>query len=332
MKEFTDIIKAGRDLTSEQSEKVFDQIMSGNIDENEITEFLLALKTKSESASEILGAARIMRAKSKPTKIPEDVLDVCGTGGDGLNTLNISTAVAFIVAGAGVPVAKHGGRAVSSKSGSADVLGELGINIASHESAEKCFAQSNMCFLFAPDYHEAMKYVAAIRQKLKTRTIFNLLGPLLNPAKAKYQLIGVYSPHLLMPFAEVLRALKTKKAWVVHGADGLDEISISGETQIAELDNGVIDTFTITPEDAGLKRGKLEDIKGGDAKHNAAAIIELLKGKAGTYRDIVLLNAAAALIVAEKVSDLKTGVKLAAESIDSGKAMEVLEKLRNITK
>jgi len=332
MQEFTQIIKSGQDLTAEQSEKVFDQIMSGQIDEEEITEFLLALKAKGESPSEILGAARMLRAKSKPTKIPAEVLDVCGTGGDGLNTLNISTAVAFVVAGCGVPVAKHGGRAVSSKSGSADVLTELGVNITHQEKAEECFAHSNMCFMFAPDYHEAMKYVAAIRLKLKTRTIFNLLGPLLNPAKAKHQLIGVYSPHLLHPFAEVLRSLKTKKAWVVHGSDGLDEISISGETQIAELDNGVIDTFTITPEDAGLKRGKLENIAGGDAKHNAAAIIELLEGKAGTYRDIVLLNAAAALIVAEKTHDLQEGVKLAAKSIDSGKAMEVLNKLRDLTK
>ena len=332
MKEFTTIIKSGKDLTAEQAEKVFDQIMSGRIDEEEITDFLLSLKTKGESSGEILGAARILRARSRATKIPEDVLDVCGTGGDGLNTLNISTAVAFVVAGCGVPVAKHGNRAVSSKSGSADVLHELGVNITSYERAEACFANSKMCFMFAPDYHEAMKYVSAIRIKLKTRTIFNLLGPLLNPAKARHQLIGVYSPHLLHPFAEVLRSLKSKKAWVVHGADGLDEISISGETQIAELDNGVIDTFTITPEDAGLKPGRLENIQGGNPKENAAAIIELFKGQSGTYRDIVLLNAAAGLIVAEKTHDLKEGVRLASESIDSGQAMKVLEKLKVHTK
>jgi anthranilate phosphoribosyltransferase len=332
MKEYTPHIRAGRHLTNEQAHGAFDQIMSGNVEENEIAEFLLALKDKGEVASEILGAARVLRSKTRRHNIPSNVLDVCGTGGDNLNTLNVSTAVAFVIAAVGVPVAKHGGQAVSSKSGSADVLHELGVNITNYDKADHCFRQSNMCFMFSPDYHETMKYVAAIRMKLKTRTIFNILGPLLNPAQATRQLIGVYDAKLLRVFAEVLRELGTEKAWIVHGAEGLDELSISGETHVVELEGGTIDNFTVTPEDAGLKRHALEEIKGGDAKYNAAAMVELFQGKNNAYREIVLLNAAAGLIVAGKVDDLKTGVQMAAKAIDSGAAMQVLEKLREITR
>ncbi len=332
MKEYTPHIRAGKHLTHEQAHGAFDQILSGNVEENEISEFLLALKDKGEVASEILGAARVLRAKARKNAIPSNVLDVCGTGGDNLNTLNVSTAVAFVLAAAGVPVAKHGGKAVSSKSGSADVLRELGVNITNYDKADHCFKQSNMCFMFSPDYHETMKYVASIRAKLKTRTIFNILGPLLNPAQATRQLIGVYDARLLRVFAEVLRELGTLKAWIVHGADGLDELSISGETHVVELENGTIDNFTVKPEDAGLKRHNISEISGGDAKYNALAMVELFKGKKNAYREIVLLNAAAGLIVAGKVYNLQQGVQLASEAIDSGKAMQVLEKLREITK
>lgn len=322
-------LKLGKDLTVEESEIVFRNIMRGVVRDEEIIDFLLALKEKGENTPEIFGAAKVLKDRAIVVDLGKDIIDVCGTGGDGLNTLNISTAVAFVLAGAGIKVAKHGNKAVSSISGSADVLTELGIDLKAPAQKQ---IESGMAFFFAPAYHPAMKTLAELRKQLNTRTIFNILGPLLNPAGTKRQLIGIYSPRLLRIFAEVLLQLGSEKAWVVHGSEGMDEISITGETQVCELDKGTIDTFTITPEDAGLSRGKLEDIKGGDAKFNAAAIIDLLKGKAGTYRDIVLLNAAAGLMVADKVSDLKEGVKLAAESIDSGKALQVLEKLKTLGK
>lgn len=324
-----------KNLSATESEKIFSQIISGEMAEDEIAKFLLALKEKGETADEILGAVKAVMAQYKAPgflseQLSEFLLDTCGTGGDGLDTLNISTAAAFVIAGCGVPVMKHGNRAVSSKSGSADVLRELGINIE-YVPDTTSISQGGMFFLYAPIYHTAMAKVASIRAKLKTRTIFNLLGPLLNPAYAKHQLIGVYSPNLLRTFAEVLRELDTKKAWIVCGADGLDELSISGESFVCELDGKTIDTFTITPEDAGLKRYDISGIKGGTASENAAAIVDLLNGKSGAYRDIVLLNAAAGLIVAGKVSDLKQGTKLAAESIDNGHALAVLNKLKEIT-
>lgn len=320
-----------KSLSVKEAEQIFGQMMSGAMPEHDIAEFLLALKEKGETANEILGAAKVMREKSTKVKAPAGAIDVCGTGGDGLNTLNISTAVALVVAGAGVPVAKHGNKAVSSTSGSADVLGELGVNTnATKEQAEKSFASANMAFLFAPNFHPAMKIVAPVRARLKTKTIFNLVGPLANPAETEFQLIGVSSPHLLRIFAEVLRQLGAKKAWVVNGVDGLDEISITGETQVAELANGAIDIFTISPEDFGSTRYLLEEIKGGDARTNAMAIERLLEGEKGAYREIVLLNAAAALLVAGKVESLEEGMKLARESIDSGKAQNVLDKLREI--
>ncbi len=260
--------------------------------------------------------------------IKQPLIDVCGTGGDGLHTLNISTAVAFVVAGTGVKVAKHGNKAVSSASGSSDVLAELGIKLDTDPL--KSLEETNFGYFHAPLFYPALKNVASVRAKLKTRTIFNLLGPMLNPVGAERQIIGVYAPDLLRIYAEVLRELGLKKAWVVHGADGLDEVSISGETQICEMEAGAIDNFTLVPEDAGLRRYPLEGIKGGDAKHNAEKLEALLKGEKGAYREIVLLNAASALIVAGITNDLAEGARIAAESLDSGKSLKVLEKLREI--
>ncbi len=316
-------------LTITESEQIFTQIMSGKMPEADIGEFLLALKAKGETADEILGAVKVFRARCQMSDSGfQNVVDVCGTGGDGLNTLNISTAVAFVLAGAGVDVAKHGNKAVSSKSGSSDVLNELGMKIDADPVRQ--LKAARLAYFHAPNYHEAMKIVAPIRAKLQSKTIFNLLGPLLNPAHAKRQLIGVYDAKYLRVFAEVLRQLGTEKAWIVNGADGLDELSISGETQVAELANGAIDIFTVTPEDAGLKRYPLDAIKGGDAKHNAQAIIRLLDGETGAYQEIVLLNSAAALLVAGVVDDLKAGVELARRSIESGSAKKVLENLRKL--
>ena len=304
---------------------MFAMMLSGRMHEADIEHFLLTLKNKGESADEILGAAKAMRALAVKPDISGELLDVCGTGGDGLDTLNISTAVALVVAACGVQVAKHGNKAVSSSSGSSDVLTELGIKFDA--DPVKTLAETNFAYFHAPSYHPGMQFVSPIRAKLKTRTIFNLLGPLASPAQAQRQLIGVYDAALLRPFAEVLRGLGTKKAWVVHGNDGLDEISLSGITQVAELDKGAIDMFEISPEDFGFERQPLEAIKGGDAKYNAQKMRELFAGEKSAYRNIVLINSAAALLVAEKVGNLQEAIALATSAIDSGKVSETLYKL-----
>lgn len=309
-------------LTTQESYAKFTAMLSGQMAAAEIEELLLALKEKGETVDEILGAAQAMREAAINPNLPSDVLDVCGTGGDGLNTLNISTAVAFVVAACGVKVAKHGNKAVSSASGSSDVLGELGIKLD-----PSTLADTNFCYLHAPSYHTGMKHVAPVRAKLKTRTIFNLLGPLCSPAQAQRQLVGVYDPALLEPFTKVLRKLGAEKAWVVHGDNGLDEISISGTTQIAELDKGAIDIFEVSPEDFGLKAASIDEIRGGDAKHNAAEMRALFDGKKSAYRDIVLMNSSAALIVAGKAESPIDGAEMAAAAIDSGKVTELLANL-----
>ena len=318
-----------QNMNADEAEQLFAYVLSGKMTDDEIAEILVALKEKGETKDEILGAIRAIRSQEQIYNYIYmerwNAIDVCGTGGDGLDTLNISTAVAFVLAGSEVNVAKHGNKGVSSKSGSSDVLKELGVNIEGDQQVQ--MEKAHMCFMFAPLYHPVMKVVAEARAKLKSRTIFNLLGPLLNPAHTKRQLIGVYDSKYLRTFAEVLRELGTEKAWIVHGAGGLDEISISGETEICELDKGAIDTFIITPEDAGLKCHPIEAIKGGDAKYNANELRELLNGKKGAYRDIVLLNAAAALLVAEKVENLEDGVAMAAKSIDEGAALRVVDSL-----
>jgi anthranilate phosphoribosyltransferase len=269
-----------------------------------------------------------MRAKMLGVKAPPDAVDVVGTGGDASGSFNISTCAAFIVAGAGVPVAKHGNRALSSKSGAADVLQALGVKIdLSAEQVGDCIREAGIGFMFAPAHHPAMKNVGPTRVELGTRTIFNLLGPLSNPAGVKRQMVGTFSKHWVEPMAQVLKNLGSDSIWVVHGSDGLDEITTAGSTSVAALKNGKIDTFEITPEDAGLKRVKPEALRGGDAETNANALLDVLKGKPDPFRDVAILNAAAALIVAGKAKDLKEGAALAAKSIDSGEAEGRLDRL-----
>jgi anthranilate phosphoribosyltransferase len=289
---------------------------------------LMALRVRGETVDEITGAVTTMRAKMLGVKAPPDAVDVVGTGGDASGSFNISTCAAFIVAGAGVPVAKHGNRALSSKSGAADVLQALGVKIdLSAEQVGDCIREAGIGFMFAPAHHPAMKNVGPTRVELGTRTIFNLLGPLSNPAGVKRQMVGTFSKHWVEPMAQVLKNLGSDSIWVVHGSDGLDEITTAGPTSVAALKNGKIDTFEITPEDAGLKRVKPEALRGGDAESNAEALLDVLKGKPGPFRDVAILNAAAALIVAGKAKDLKEGAALAAKSIDSGEAEGRLDRL-----
>jgi anthranilate phosphoribosyltransferase len=281
---------------------------------------------------EITGAATVMRAKMTTIKRPEGAIDICGTGGDKTGSYNISTASQFVVAACGVPVAKHGNRAASSKSGASDVLEALGVNIeADFALVERALVEAGTCFLMAQRHHSAMRHVGPTRGELGTRTIFNVLGPLSNPAKVKRQLIGVFDGAWIEPLAAVLRDLGHERAWVVHGAGGMDEVSTLGPTQVAELKDGKINTFEITPADAGLPTAELKDIVGGDREHNAAALRGLLEGKPSAYRDIVLLGSAAALIVAGKVDDLQAGVAMAGDAVDSGRALEALNRLVRIT-
>ena len=325
-------IVARQHLNQEEAERAFQIIMNGGATPAQISAILTAMRLNGESVAEIAGAATAMRAKMETINSPENTLDVCGTGGDGSNSLNVSTAVAIVVAACGIPVAKHGNKSVSSSSGSADVLSKLGVNIQANKSAsEESLKETNLCFLFAPLYHKAMRHVAPIRQELAIRTIFNLLGPLANPAKPTRQLMGVYDKDLLVQMAEVLRELGSKKAWVVCGSDGMDELTITGVSYVAELDNGKITQFEITPQDAGLELHEKDDIKGSQPDNNAKELGLLLAGKKSAYRDIVLLNSAASLLIADKVSDLKQGVELAKNAIDSGKAQEVLAELIRIS-
>ena len=277
---------------------------------------------------EITGAARALRARAVTVRAPEGAIDTCGTGGDAKGTHNISTCAAFVVAGAGIPVAKHGNRSISSRSGSADVLAALGVDIdCGPEAIAHCIEASGIGFMFAPSHHASMRHVAKVRGELGTRTIFNLLGPLANPAGTKYQVVGVFGEEWVEPMAQVLGRLGAKRAWVVHGSDGLDELTTTGISHVAALDGGKISTFKISPKNAGLPDAKPEDLSGGDATENAAHIRAVLGGQQGAFRNVVLLNAAAALLVAGKAKTLREGVALAAQSIDSGKARAVLEAL-----
>jgi len=321
-------VAAGKSLSQEEAAEAFDLVMSGAATPAQIGALLLGLRARGETVEEIAGAARAMRAKVLTVRAPEGAIDTCGTGGDGKGTFNISTCTAFVVAGAGVPVAKHGNRAISSRSGSADVLKELGVNIeASPETISRCIAKCGLGFMFAPAHHAAMRHVAQVRTELGTRTIFNLLGPLANPAGAKYQIIGVFGKEWVEPIAQVLALLGTIRAWVVHGSDGLDELTTTGISDVAVVDAGKVSTFRISPRNAGLPDARPEDLTGGNAVENAAHIRAVLGGLKGPLRDIVLLNAAAALLVAGKASTLREGVALASESIDGGKALAVLEAL-----
>jgi anthranilate phosphoribosyltransferase len=321
-------VAEGAKLDARISAQAFSAIVSGEVSPARMAAFLTALAVRGASVDEITGAVHAMRAAMRGVTAPAGAIDVCGTGGDGLGTLNISTATAFVVAACGVPVAKHGNRNMSSKSGAADVLEALGVRIdLEPREAEAMLRDTNFCFLFAPAYHTAMKHVAPVRRELGFRTIFNLIGPLSNPAGARRQLLGVFGREWLEPFAQVLAALGTEKAWIVHGSDGLDELTTTGVTHVAVLENGKIARREVSPEDIGLPRATLSQLKGGGAGENADAIRALLAGAKGAFRDIVLLNAAAALVVADKAGDLSAGARLAAQAIDSGRAGEVLARI-----
>lgn len=322
-------IVTGENLAEYEAEAAMDEIMSGNSSPSQIGGFLIGLRMKGETAEEITGCARSMISNAVPLKLDSDyVIDTCGTGGDGAKTFNISTAVAIIAASAGVKVAKHGNRAVSSRSGSADVLSELGFNIdISPNDARMSIDEAGMGFLFAPKYHIAMKNVAPTRKELGTRTIFNILGPLTNPAFAKGQVLGVYEKGLTHTMAEVLYKLGCERAMVVHGEGGLDELSTTGATFVSELKDGMVKDYVIAPEEFGIPRAALQDISGGDAACNAQIIRDILKGKKGPKRDIVLLNSAAALYIGKIAKDMKEGIKLATGLIDSGAAFDKLEQL-----
>jgi anthranilate phosphoribosyltransferase len=325
---FLGILASGRTLTAEQTETAFRHIMRGAATPSQIGGLLLALRARGETVEEITGAVRALRACMLTVAAPPGTIDTCGTGGDLAGTLNISTAVALVVAACGVPVAKHGNRAVSSRSGAADVLEALGVRIEMPpETAERCLREAGIAFLFAPHYHRAMRSVGACRRELGTRTIFNLLGPLANPAGARRQLLGVFGRDWLEPMALVLRALGAERAWVVHGGDGLDELTTTGPSSVVELHQGRLTAFELTPEQIGLQRAAPAALRGGDAKANAAALVELLHGTRGAYRDIVTLNAAAALVVGGRVGHLAEGAVLAGHAIDSGAAAARLASL-----
>ncbi|MFL0196505.1 anthranilate phosphoribosyltransferase [Clostridium sp. WILCCON 0269] len=324
-------VLSGKDLSESQSEQAMQNIMKGQESSALIAGFLIALKMKGESISEITGCAKAMRNMAVPVKLKSEyAIDTCGTGGDGGKTFNISTAAAIIAASAGVKVAKHGNKAVSSKSGSADVLKEMGININLEKSkVEHCIDNVGMGFLFAPVYHSAMKNVASIRKELGVRTIFNILGPLTNPAFVKGQVMGVYDKELLEPAAKTLLNLGCERAMVVHGGDGLDEITTTTVTYVCEVKDGEIKNYTLSPGDFGIRTAFYKDIAGGTAAENAAIILDILKGKNGPERDIVLLNSAAALYIGKKAEDLRDGVYRSMELIDSGKAYAKYEEILN---
>ena len=320
-------IAGGASLSRSEAEDAFGIIMSGEATPSQIGAFLMGLRIRGETVDEIAGAVAIMRAKMLRVDAPDTAMDIVGTGGDSSGSYNVSTASALVVAGCGIPVAKHGNRALTSKSGAADTLAALGVNLElSPQGIARCISQAGIGFMFAPAHHSAMKHVGPTRVELGTRTIFNLLGPLSNPAGVKRQLLGVFAPEWIEPLAHVMKDLGTEAAWVVHG-DGLDELTLTGETKVAELKHGAVRTFIVTPEDAGLSRCDEALLKGGDAAYNAEALRALLDGAPGAYRDITLLNAAAALIVAGKAQTLQDGVALAAAAINSGKAKAALTKL-----
>jgi anthranilate phosphoribosyltransferase len=319
----------GKDLSRQEMEAAMEEIMTGSATGAQIGCLLTALKMKGETVAEITGAATVMRRKAAPIPVQQNgtpLIDTCGTGGDGAGSFNISTTVAFILAGAGLRVAKHGNRSVSSSCGSADVLRELGADLDQPpEAVGQCINTTGFGFLFAPVFHRAMKHAAGPRQEMGIRTLFNVLGPLTNPAGAPYQLVGVYDPDLTEPIAWALQGLGTRSAMVVHGLEGLDEISLSGPTKISLLKNETVTTTQIEPRDVGLSTCTLDEIKGGSASQNARHLLDVLEGKGGPRRDVAMLNAAAALMVAEVADDLEAGFRMAAESVDSGRARRKLE-------
>jgi anthranilate phosphoribosyltransferase len=321
-------VASGAAMSRDEASAVFDRMMAGEATPSQMGGLLMGLRVRGETVDEITGAVSAMRAKMIRVEAPANAIDVVGTGGDASGSYNISTCAAFIVAGAGVPVAKHGNRALSSKSGAADVLQALGVKIdLAPDQIARCIREAGIGFMFAPAHHPATKNVAPTRVELGTRTIFNLLGPVSNPAGVKRQMVGVFSRQWVEPIAQVLANLGSQAAWVVHGSDGLDEITTSGSTAVAALENGKVRTFEISPEDAGLPRAKPEALRGGDAEANATALMDVLKGKPGAFRDVAVFNAAAALIVAGLAKDLKEGVAIAQEAVVSGEAEGRLDRL-----
>jgi anthranilate phosphoribosyltransferase len=321
-------VATGATLSRDEAAAAFDAMMSGEATPSQMGGLLMALRVRGETVDEITGAVAAMRGKMLKVQAPADAIDVVGTGGDGSGSVNVSTCAAFIVAGSGVPVAKHGNRALSSRSGAADVLASLGVRIdLAPDGVGRCVKEAGIGFMFAPAHHPAMKNVGPTRVELATRTIFNLLGPLSNPAGVKRQMVGVFSKQWVQPLAQVLKNLGSDAVWVVHGSDGLDEITLTGPTSVAALENGSIRTFEVSPEDAGLARSAPGSLKGGDADANAVALRGVLEGKPSAYRDVALLNAAAALIVAGKAKDLKEGVAIGVKTLDSGAAAARLKQL-----
>ena len=324
---------AGTNLGEAEAEAVMREIMQGEATDAQIASYITALRMKGETVEEITGSARVMREKAVPIRVDAEYqVDTCGTGGDMAHTFNISTTAAFVVAAAGVTVAKHGNRSVSSKSGSADVLQALGVNIEMPvQRVEECLAEVGIAFLFAPMMHQAMKFAIGPRREIGIRTIFNVLGPLTNPAKVTSQIMGVYAADLTGLLARALGNLGARHAFVVHGMDGLDEITITDRTKVSEYREGNVRDYFLHPSDLGFPVGKPDDLKGGDAKDNAALTREVLSGKKGPCRDIVLMNAAAALAASGRAADLKLGVTLAADAVDSGAALGKLEQLKQFT-
>ena len=325
-------VATGATLTVEESALAFDRMTSGAFSASQMGALLMALRVRGETVDEITGAVTVMRAKMLKVNAPPDAIDVVGTGGDASGSHNISTCAAFIVAGAGIPVAKHGNRALSSRCGAADVLTALGVRIdLTPVAITRCIEEAGIGFMFAPSHHPALKHVGATRVELATRTIFNLLGPLLNPAGVRRHMVGVFSPHWVEPIADALGRLGSVRAFVVHGSDGLDEVTTAGSTTIASLQDGAVRTFEVTPEAVGLRRIRPGELRGGDAKSNAAALLTVLDGGKGRYRDVALFNAAAGLVVADRAESLEEGVAIAATSIDSGAARAGLDRLIEVS-
>ncbi|MBI5639634.1 MAG: anthranilate phosphoribosyltransferase [Nitrospirae bacterium] len=332
IKEAISLLVSNISLSESEMAECMKEIMEGKATDSQIGAFLTALRIKGETVEEITGAARIMRDKAARIKAPEGVLDTCGTGGDMSHTFNISTTTAFVVAAAGVPVAKHGNRAVSSKSGSADVLESLGIKIdLAPEKVETCLFETGFGFLFAPLFHPAMKYAIGPRREMGIRTVFNILGPLTNPADARRQILGVFTSRLTEPLAKVLGNLGAEEAMVVHGEDGLDEITISDGTKVSWLRQGTVENLIFSPEDFGIERGRIDDLVGGSKDENARVTLEILKGEKGHKRDVVVINSAAALMVSGRVPGIAEAVDKAKEAIDSGAAMAKLEQIKKAT-
>ena len=325
-------VATGASLSRAEAETAFNDMLSGEVTPAQMGAFLMALRVRGETVDEITGAVVAMRGKMLPVRAPEGAIDIVGTGGDGSGSYNVSTLASLIVAACGVPVAKHGNRAASSKSGASDVLSALGVTIGlSPAKVEECLREAKIGFMMAPTHHAAMRHVGPARVELGTRTIFNILGPLSNPAGVKFQLIGAFSSAMLEPMANVLKNLGSERVWLAHGSDGLDEITTTGPTRIVALDAGRISSFEITPEDAGLPRANPADLRGGDPAHNAAALRAALDGAPSAYRDIAVLNAAAALIVVGKAKDLREGAALAAATLDNGRARATLKKLVDVS-